>query len=92
MAEHRMPLSFASAGKMLTVIGVNGGRGLQRRLADMGLIPGVQIIVMNGYHPGPMLIAIRGSRLSLSFGVAQKIMVKEADNGKADCCRPGRQP
>jgi ferrous iron transport protein A len=69
---------------------VTAGFGLQRRLADMGLIPGASVMVMGGCHPGPLLIDIRGSRLGLGFGVAQKIMVKEATNAeKANCSRSG---
>jgi len=77
MTERSMPLSLAGAGKLLTVTGVNGGWGLRRRLADMGLTTGAQVMVMSGCHPGPLLIDIRGSRLGLGFGVAQKVMVKE---------------
>jgi Fe2+ transport system protein FeoA len=78
MPERSMPLAMADAGKILTVTGINAGCGLQRRLADMGLIPGTLVSVVNGCHSGPLLIDIRGSRLGLGFGVAQKIMVKEA--------------
>jgi ferrous iron transport protein A len=80
MPERSMPLSLADAGKMLMVTGVNAGFGLQRRLADMGLIPGTPVMVVNGCHPGPLLIDIRGSRLGLGFGVAQKVMVKEVED------------
>jgi len=69
---------MASPGRLLTVIGINAGRGLQRRLTDMGLTPGVQIRVMNGQCAGPVLIDLRGSRLGLGRGVAQKILVKES--------------
>jgi len=78
MANGGMPLVMASPGKLLTVIGINAGWGLQRRLTDMGLTPGVQIRVMNGQCAGPVLIDLRGSRLGLGRGVAQKIMVKES--------------
>ncbi len=77
MASGGMPLAMASHGKLLTVIGINAGWGLQRRLTDMGLTPGVQIRVMNGQCAGPVLIDLRGSRLGLGRGVAQKILVKE---------------
>jgi Fe2+ transport system protein FeoA len=72
-----MPLALACPGETVTVTTVRAGRGLQRRLADMGLTPGVQIRVINSQMPGPVLIDLRGSRLGLGFGVAQKILVKE---------------
>jgi len=78
MPNRVMPLVMASSDKLLTVIGINAGWGLQRRLTDMGLTPGVQIRVMNGQCAGSVLIDLRGSRLGLGRGVAQKILVKES--------------
>ena len=78
MTSGVMPLVMASPGKLLTVTSINAGWGLQRRLADMGLTPGIQIRVMNGQCAGPVLIDLRGSRLGLGRGVAQKILVKES--------------
>lgn len=93
MDERSMPLSLAGTGKVLKVTAVGGGWGLRRRLAELGLTPGVPVTVMSGCHPGPLLIDLRGSRLSLGFGVAQKIMVKETEVGKeTNCSCPGRQP
>jgi Fe2+ transport system protein FeoA len=78
VTERSMPLSLAVTGRMLKVTGVIGGYGLRRRMAELGLTPGAPVTVIGGYHSGPLLINIRGSRLSLGFGVAQKILVKEA--------------
>lgn len=80
MKPHCMPLALARVGKKLTVTDIQGGFGLQRRMADLGLIPGVSVKVMSGCHPGPLLIDVRGSRLGLGFGVAQKIIVRETQD------------
>jgi Fe2+ transport system protein FeoA len=61
---------------MATVVDVRAGRGLQRRLADMGLLPGVHIKMVNSQIPGPVIIDLRGSRLVLGHGVSQKILVE----------------
>jgi ferrous iron transport protein A len=78
MATGGIPLAMAGPGKLLTVVGINAGWGLQRRLTDMGLTPGTQIRVMNSQYAGPVLIDLRGSRLGLGRGVAQRILVKES--------------
>ncbi|MCL0037332.1 ferrous iron transport protein A [Dehalococcoidia bacterium] len=91
MTNHDMPLAMARPGEMVTVAGVRAGLELQRRLADMGLTPGVQIRVMNGQGPGPVLIDLKGSRVALGRGVAQKIMVTESENGKGNNYCPGGQ-
>jgi len=70
-----MPLSMVSSGEEVRVVAVRAGWGLQRRLADMGLTPGVQVRVINSQRPGPVVLDIRGSRLALGYGVAHKIMV-----------------
>ena len=70
-----IPLSMASAGEPVKVVAVRAGWGLQRRLADMGLTPGVQVKVINSQRPGPVVIDLRDSRLALGHGVAHKIMV-----------------
>ncbi len=75
MTSQGMPLAMARDGELVTVIGVRAGWGLQRRLADMGLTPGIQIRVINSQMPGPVLIDLRGSRVALGRGVAQKVMV-----------------
>jgi ferrous iron transport protein A len=77
MTEQGMPLAMVRPGELVIVIGVRAGWGLQRKLADMGLTPGIQIRVINSQMPGPVLIDLRGSRVALGRGVAQKILVKE---------------
>ncbi len=72
---------MASPGKLYRVTAINSGWRLQRRLADMGLTPGIQVSVMNGQRAGPILINLRGSRLGLGHGMAQKILVKEVEDG-----------
>ena len=77
MTGQGMPLAMVRPGELVTVIGVRAGWGLQRRLADMGLTPGVQIRVINSQMPGPIIIDLRGSRLVLGHGMAHKIMITE---------------
>lgn len=71
-----MPLSMARPGEVVTLVVINAGFGLKRRLADMGLNPGVSLKVIHGQLPGPIIIELRGSRVALGRGMAQKIMVK----------------
>lgn len=70
-----MPLAMASPGRVVQLVDIRAGRGLTRRLADMGLTPGVNIRVINSQMPGPVVIDFRGSRLVLGHGVAHKIFV-----------------
>jgi Fe2+ transport system protein FeoA len=77
MKEEILPLAMIPPGKEVTLIAIRGGRGLRRRLTDMGLNEGVKLRVIQTQPPGPCIIAIDNTRLILGHGIAQKIMVKE---------------
>ncbi len=85
-----IPLSTIKSGETVILAGVEAGRGLNSRLAAMGLLPKVEIIVVSNGHPGPFVISVKGSRMMLGRGMADKIMVSSSDYEK-DNCRPGRQ-
>jgi len=70
-----MSLTMVQAGRRVRLVAVDAGHGLQGRLAAMGLVPGVEIQVLRNSRHGPFLIAVKGSRIMLGRGMAQKIMV-----------------
>ncbi len=76
MARHLMPLAMVHPGEAVTVVDIRAGRGLTRRLADMGLTPGTVLRVISRQGAGPTLVDFRGSRLVLGFGITQKVMVE----------------
>lgn len=54
-----------------------GGYGLIRRLAEMGLTPGVEVkLTKKCPFRGPVEVEVRGVTLALGYGVASKIFVK----------------
>ena len=69
-------LSRVASGEKVVVLALGAGWGLQRRLADLGLTPGVEIKVISSGRPGQVVIDVRGSRLALGRGVARKIIVR----------------
>lgn len=59
--------------------GRRGRRGWRfgRRLEDMGLTPGTEITVVNSAPlSGPLEIRVRGSRLAIGRGMAERIFVE----------------
>jgi Fe2+ transport system protein FeoA len=70
-----MPLTIIQAGRRVRIVTVEAGCGLRGRLAAMGLMPGMEIEVLRNSMHGPFLIAVKGSRIMLGRGMAQKIMV-----------------
>jgi ferrous iron transport protein A len=85
-----IPLSTIHSGKRVKLVCIEAGRGLNSRLAAMGLLPNVDITVINSGRPGPFVISVKGSRMMLGRGMADKIMVSSCDYEK-DQGGPGRQ-
>jgi Fe2+ transport system protein FeoA len=63
------------AGETVKLAGIEAGRGLNSRLASMGLVPNVEITVVRNRHRGPFVISVRDSKMMLGRGIACKIMV-----------------
>ena len=70
-----MLLNTVKAGAQVRLVAVKAGMSLQRRLAEMGLVPGVEFEVLENSRKGPFLIVVKGSRLMLGRGVTEKISV-----------------
>lgn len=70
-----IPLALAREGERVKVSRVSGGRGLVRRLIDMGLRPGTEIEIVSASRTGPFVIRLGGQRLGVGFGMAKKIFV-----------------
>jgi Fe2+ transport system protein FeoA len=70
-----LPLAMVGPGHVVKLVKVAAGRVLCRRLAEMGLTPGVQMEVLQD-QGGPLLLAVRDSRLALGRGMAHKIIVE----------------
>ncbi len=59
---------------------VKAGFGAKRRLANLGIVPGVKIIKKKSAPlRGPLEIIVKGSSLVIGRGLAEKIFVKCKD-------------
>ena len=72
-----LPLILAKTGKKMRIDCIEGGHPVQSRLADLGVLPGVEVKVLNGSRSGPLLVMVKGSRLALGRGLGSMIMVEE---------------
>lgn len=71
-----VPLTALEPGEMAWVFAISGGRGVTRRLAELGFIPGEPIRVLSVGWGGPLLVEVRGSRIALGRGMAAKVLVR----------------
>lgn len=69
-------LSNIKTGQKVKLIRVDAGEGLKSRLAALGMVPDVQITIINKGRPGPFVVSFKGSRIALGRGMTKKIMVR----------------
>jgi len=70
-----MVLINADTEREVTLIDISGGAGIRSKLYSMGLVPGVSLRILNRNGRGPVIIALRDSRLVIGYGMASKIIV-----------------
>gem|GEM_PF-291006 len=70
------PLCALNPGDIVKVVRTAGGRGVESKLAAMGIHPGAEVRAISNLG-GPMIIEVKGSRLSIGRGLASKIMVEK---------------
>jgi Fe2+ transport system protein FeoA len=85
LERREVPLTTLRDGETGTVTSIKSGRGrgrgrgwgFEKRLMDMGLTPGTRVIVVKSapFH-GPLEVLVRGSRLALGRGMAERIFVR----------------
>ena len=68
-------LTQARINTNLVFVSVDGGRGVWQKLVDMGLIPGERLKVLHNSGYGPVTVLIKGAKVALGHGIAQKILV-----------------
>jgi Fe2+ transport system protein FeoA len=75
--EGSIALTALVEGEKGVIVKALGGFGLVRRLAEMGLTPGVEVkLLRKCSFGGPVEIEVRGVSLALGRGVASKVLVK----------------
>lgn len=74
----RLTLADARQGDRL-IVGPANGQGAQRRLWDLGVMPGATVKVL-ARHPwmGPVVVAADGIQVAIGRGLAAKIPVSRA--------------
>ncbi|NMC52736.1 MAG: ferrous iron transport protein A [Chloroflexi bacterium] len=71
-----MPLSMVNQNQEVKLVAIQGGLKMKQRLADLGLNIGMSIRVLKKASGGPMIIAVKESRLALGWGMANRILVE----------------
>jgi ferrous iron transport protein A len=72
-----MNLLEVKNGKWVRVVNFRGGSGMQRRLSQLGFLPGNQVRIVRAapFH-GPLLLEVEGREIVLGRGIASHILVE----------------
>ena len=78
MDKKTIPLTNLSNKRKAKIVGLDGGRGFQRKLRTMGIREG-QIITIVSKQPlrGPLTVAVGNSQMTLGRGMTNRITVEE---------------
>ncbi|MFN3699365.1 MAG: ferrous iron transport protein A [Dictyoglomus sp.] len=68
-------------GEKGKVITIHGGKGKILRLAEMGITPGEELILIQK-SLGPVIVRVKDVNLALGKGLAERIFVEVEENGK----------
>jgi len=74
MSATLFPLMMADEGARVRVVALRGGAGLDRRMTEMGLNVGAELVVRQR-QGGGVVVARGETRFALGGGMAHKIMV-----------------
>ncbi|NJN16948.1 MAG: ferrous iron transport protein A [Oscillochloris sp.] len=69
-----LPLPLAAEGALLRLVSVSGSQRTAHRLAELGLVPGVELSILQN-NGGTLLIAVGDTRLVLGQGMAHAVLV-----------------
>ena len=81
-ADQSVPLSTLPPHWLGTVHSLMGGREFVSRLAALGFIPGCPIEVIQNFGVGPLIVAIRDTRIALGRQEAEKVQVCPLNGGE----------
>ena len=71
-----LPLTLMPEGTEGRIIRINAGRGLARRLTEMGFTENAMVKILRSDR-GCLIVTMGGCRYALSKGIAMKIMVAD---------------
>jgi ferrous iron transport protein A len=69
-------LTQTAVGQTVRLVHIEAGQRLRHRLTELGLTPGVALTIIQD-DGGPLLVAVRESRVALGRGMAEKIRVEK---------------
>jgi ferrous iron transport protein A len=77
-----MPLTMAQPGETVKLVALHGGHQLRKRLADLGLTLDMPLRLVQDNGHGPLIVAVKDTRLALGRRMAHHIVVEPIQESK----------
>jgi ferrous iron transport protein A len=77
-------LGDARVGERVIIKQLSGGRDFTSRVAALGFTLGTVITILQNYGKGPVIVALRDSRVALGRGEAIKVLVVMENDDQTD--------
>ena len=75
-----MRLLDIESGKLVRVLGFEGGQHMQHKLRQLGILPGdCARVLRHAPFGGPILLEVGGREIALGRTIASRILVEEAE-------------
>lgn len=71
----KVPLVDLARGEHGTLLDFTDERQVTNRLASLGFTPGAGVDMTQNYGRGPLIVTVRGTRVALGRGEAERIFV-----------------
>ena len=69
-----MPLAMVSIGEKRKIKSLTGTEDIKKHLIYLGFVSGHDVFVL-GYSAAGMILLVKGTKIALNRGLAQKILV-----------------
>lgn len=77
-----VPLSTLKAGETGAVKELHGGRWIVSRLAALGFTLDAEVMMVQNYGRGPLIVTVHDTRIALGRGQARKIRVVKKETSR----------
>ena len=66
-------------GEKGVVTGITGGRGMLERMTSLGFVPGTEVVILQNFRHGPIIVRAHQTRIALGRGVACRIRIRRSE-------------
>jgi ferrous iron transport protein A len=71
-----VPLNDLRAGERGVILRIIGGRMMRARMTSLGFVPGTEVLILQNFGHGPLIVQAHDARIALGRRVAGGIQIR----------------